>query len=159
MIVPCTPEWVHQVGVPLEVGVNAGGGYLAWMAGAFNTVFDAMGTTLPEEQLVPFQAPAQGNGSPVSLSTSDESMILVYLAYLSSLDAVSILTQVGGDPVGACVVRAEGRAEERGAAHAQRRAQEVAVAPDLVGHLLQPRAVQAVPGHGVLAQDLAAVRQ
>jgi hypothetical protein len=65
--------------------------------GAFNTVFDAMGTTLPEEKLVPFQAPAQGNRPPVSLSTSDESMILVYLAYLTSLDAVSILTQVGGD--------------------------------------------------------------
>lgn len=65
--------------------------------GSFNAVFDAFDTALPPEQLVPYGAPAQGNRPPVSLSTSDESMILVYLAYLTSLDAVSMLTQVGGD--------------------------------------------------------------
>lgn len=65
--------------------------------GSLNEVFEHMGTTLPEEQLVPYGAPAQGNLSDVSLSASDESMILVHLAYLTSLDAVSMLAQVGGD--------------------------------------------------------------
>ncbi|MBT3270209.1 hypothetical protein HN371_23890 [Candidatus Poribacteria bacterium] len=65
--------------------------------GSLNEVFDVMGTTLPAEELVPFGAPAQGNLPQVSLSTSDEAMILVHLAYLTSLDAVSMLAQVGGD--------------------------------------------------------------
>ncbi|MBT7095851.1 hypothetical protein HN937_00670, partial [Candidatus Poribacteria bacterium] len=45
--------------------------------GSLNEVFDVMGTTLPAEELVPFGAPAQGNLPQVSLSTSDEAMILV----------------------------------------------------------------------------------
>ncbi len=65
--------------------------------GSFNDVFDAFGTSLPTEDLVAFGAPAQLGDTGLSLSTSDESMILVYLAYLTSLDAVSMLTQVGGD--------------------------------------------------------------
>jgi hypothetical protein len=65
---------------------------------SFNDVFDAFGTNLPTEELVDYAAaPAQLGDTALSLSTSDESMILVYLAYLTSLDAVSMLTQVGGD--------------------------------------------------------------